>query len=118
MTAALWRLCIEQRASFTLALRLTDDAGQPVNLTGYTARMQIRDHVGAADPPLASLSTDPGGGITISDDGQTLTVTFTGAQTAAFTWEHAVYDLLLTAPDGTADRLLRGEAEVSQAVTL
>lgn len=118
VTAAWFPLQVEQGASFALALRVTDDTGQPVSLAGYQARMQVRPAAGYPGDPLADLSTVSGGGITISDDGTTLTVTIDAAATAGYTWEHAVYDLLLQAPDGAVERLLRGEVTVSAAVTI
>jgi hypothetical protein len=117
VTAAWFPLQVEQGASFALALRVTDAAGTPVSLAGYQARMQVRPEAGYPGDPLADLSTGPGGGITISDDGSTLTVAVAATVTAGYTWEHAVYDLLIQAPDGDVQRLLRGEVTVSAAVT-
>lgn len=108
---------MEQGTSFALALRITDGAGNPVSLSGYQARMQVRPSAGYPGDPLADLSTAAGEGITISGDGTALTVAISADATAGYTWEHAVYDLLLQAPDGDVLRLLRGEVTVSAAVT-
>ena len=116
MTAATWKIGIEQGASYTLGIKILDDAGMPVDPTGYTAHMQVRAVVGAPGPPLVDLSTG-NGGITIDTVAKRFVIGIPAADTAAYTWTHGVYDLLITAPDGTVDRLLRGPAEVSAGVT-
>lgn len=117
MTAATWNITFEQGASYTLTLSVADESGQPVNLTGYQARMQVRaaDSLGAV-PPLVDLST-ANGGITVAGDGSSMTVAAAASATASWTWGPACYDLIIEAPDGTVQRLLRGDAEVSPAVT-
>jgi hypothetical protein len=54
---------IEQGVAFRLGIRILDENGQPVTLTGYSARLQIRDYPEAPDPPLAEmcLGTAKGG---------------------------------------------------------
>lgn len=116
MTAAPWKICIEQGASYTLGIGLLDQNGAPIALAGYAARMQVRAVIGAPDPPLIDLSTGTGG-ITVDTVNNRFVITIPATQTAAYTWTHGVYDLLVTAPDGTVDRLLRGEVDVSLAVT-
>ena len=66
---------------------------QPVNLTGYTARMQIRLKVEDADF-IHELTTE-NGGITINTTDSTLTLTISAVDTAAFTFSTAVYSLEL-----------------------
>jgi hypothetical protein len=117
VTAATWNITFEQAASFALTVALADDAGQPVSLAGCQARMQVRSaDAGAVGPPLADLST-ANGGITIAGDGTSMTAAADAAVTAGWTWGPAVYDLIVASPDGTVTRLLRGDAEVSPAVT-
>lgn len=66
---------------------------QPVDLTGYTARMQIRQKVDSASTIL-SLTTE-NGGIAIDQSYKTITVLMTAQQTEAFTFQTAVYSLEL-----------------------
>ena len=40
--AAVYDITIEQGATFRLSLVWKDSSNVPVNLTGYTARMQVR----------------------------------------------------------------------------
>ncbi len=85
----------------------------PVDLTGATARMQIRAGVGGA--LLLELNTE-NGGLAITGPG-TLTRTMSAAQTAALTWTEAVYDLEVEYADGTVQRYLQGAVTVSREVT-
>ena len=85
----------------------------PVDLTGATARMQIREQVGGA--VLLELTTE-NDGLAISGPG-TITRTLSATQTAALTWAEAVYDLEVEYADGTVQRYLQGAVTVSREVT-
>lgn len=88
----------------------------PMNLTGYTARMQLRPAPGDQTVLLELNTTN--GGIAIAGASGTIALLVTGAQTEAMTFTHCAYDLQLTAPDGvTVTRLAEGSVNVSQAVT-
>lgn len=87
----------------------------PVSLSGFTARMQIRETVEAADT-LASL-TSTGGDIALDDTNHTITVTISATATAAYDFATAVYDLELVSGTGVVTRLLEGEVSVSSEVT-
>ena len=86
----------------------------PHTLTGYTARMQIKDRVGGA--VLLSLTTE-NGGITLNDAGKVIEITITAEQSEAFAWTSAVYDLELVSAAGKVTPLLEGAASVSGEVT-
>lgn len=66
---------------------------QPVDLTGYTARMQIRLKVD--DTEIIHELTTENGGITINTSTYTLTLTIPAATTTLFTFTTAVYSLEL-----------------------
>lgn len=85
----------------------------PVDLTGATARMQIRAGLGSA--LLLELNTE-NGGLAIIGPG-TLVRTLSAAQTAALTWTDGVYDLEVEYADGTVQRYLQGAVTVSREVT-
>jgi len=85
----------------------------PVDLTGATARMQIRDKPGGS--LLLELST-ANGGLAITGPG-TIERTLAAAATAAITWTAAVYDLEVTYADGTVHRYFEGPVSVSPEVT-
>jgi len=120
MTAT-YDLCIQQNATFSRIFVWTayatgpNTAGaqpQPVDLTGFTAAMQIRAY------PLASaVLYDASSNITLGGNAGTISLEIPAATTAGFTWWAAVYDLLLTDPSGSVTRFLNGSVTVSPGVT-
>lgn len=66
---------------------------QPVDMTGFTARMQIRQKL--EDTNVIKELTTENGGITINNTNRTLTLTISATDTAAFTFQTAVYSLEL-----------------------
>ena len=116
MAAAKLKLLIEQGATFQKTL--TWKAGTPavpVNLTGCTARMHIREEVASADP-FISLTTE-NGGITLGGVAGTIVLYISPTATAAFTWLTGVYDLEIVFSPTDVRRLVYGPVTVSQEVT-
>ena len=119
MPATSYDIIIEQGATFTLNLLYRDDAGTPFDLTGYSARMQVRETF-ASETALLSLSSSAGGGITLGGAAGTISIEASDEATAAIPTRqsiYGVYDLELVAGDGKAFRLLQGNAEVRPEVT-
>lgn len=114
MSATVIDLTIEQGATFEYEWSVVDENDAVADLSGYTAKMQIRRS--ASDTTaLLTLST--------ADDSLTI-VTATGlviahlddAATLALTWRNAIYDVLLT--DGTDTwRIVEGAVTVTGNVT-
>jgi hypothetical protein len=65
----------------------------PVDLTGYTARMQLRSTLDSST--VIQELTTANGGILIDNTYKTITVVLTATQTAALTFSSAVYSLEL-----------------------
>jgi hypothetical protein len=114
MSAGMYDLDIEQGATFLRSFYWKTD-GAIVNLTGYSAKLQMRE-TAASEDVLFEASTANGKLEIDGDDGQ-IDLTITAAETEAFEWRTAKYDLELTSPSGTLTRLLRGNVQVSQEVT-
>lgn len=66
---------------------------EPVNLTGYTARMQIREKIDS-DIVIKELTTE-NGGITIDTTNYKITINISAADTSLFTFSSAVYSIEL-----------------------
>ena len=116
MAAFKVNLKIDQGATFRKVV--TWKAGTPalpVNLTGCTARMQIRGKITDA-AALLDLTT-VNGGIALGGVLGTITLNITAAQTALIAWKAAVYDLEIIYADATVRRLLSGSVSVSPEVT-
>lgn len=105
---------IEQGASWRLLLLWNGDSS-PINLTGYTARMQIRKSA-TSSAALLELTTE-NSRITLGGVAGTITLTLTAADTAAITWTSGVYDLELVDSGGGVRRLIQGAVRVSREVT-
>lgn len=82
----------------------------PINLTGFTAQMQIRANV---DSPtvLVSLTTS-NGGIVLGGAAGTIALLISATATAAFTWSDAVYSLQITSSGGIVTSLLQGAVTI------
>lgn len=87
----------------------------PVDLTGYTARMQVRPSAGS-NIVLLDLTTE-NGGITLGGAEGTITRYVDAMQAAALAFNSGVYDLELMDGSGHVTRLVTGAACVSREVT-
>lgn len=115
MPAAQYDFTIEQGATFVRSFVWKADDGTPVNLTGYTARMQVRQGYSAQDA-LLEATTENGRLQIVGASGQ-VTLTLTAEDTGAIDWRRGRYDLELVAPDGTVKRLVEGVISISREIT-
>ena len=112
--AARHNILIEQGATFLLNLIWKDSEGDPIDLSGYTARMQVRRKVTSPDT-LLSLTTE-NGGITLGGAAGTISVVAQAHQTDDISEKIGVYDLELVT-NGTVYRLIEGCVTISPEVT-
>lgn len=105
---------IRQGGTFSRRLTWKDDAGAPINLTGFTARMQIRTPENGSI--LLSLTTE-NGGIVLGGVAGTITLAITAAATAALDWVYGRYDLELISAGGEVTPLLEGRVILDREVT-
>lgn len=116
MTAFKLNLKIDQGATFTKVVTWkTGSPALPVNLTGCSARMQVRETLEATEKLLELTSEN--GGITLGGALGTVALRVEADDTAAFTWSSGVYDLEIEFVGGTVRRLLAGTVTVSPEVT-
>jgi hypothetical protein len=108
-----YNITVYKGTTFTLA-PIWKIGGYAVNLTGYSAKMQVRAATDAS--VLVELSTD-NGKIVITPALGKLTLTLTAAQTTALTSGKYFYDLNLTASDATVTKILEGVFLVNESVT-
>jgi hypothetical protein len=117
MSAGIHNIKIEQGATFsqTFTWKIS---GNPVDLTGYTARMKVRDTTRRASAVNEMISlTSPSGGIVLGGAAGTIAVTISASATAAVVAGKYAYDLELAAPNATVTRLLKGNFTVLSEVT-
>jgi len=113
MTAGTYDITIDQGSDYSLGITVKDSVGDPLDLTGYSARAQLRPK---KDSTIlsASFTCEIGSPPT---DGQ-ITMTLANAISTAMTAGTYYYDLeVYTAGDGYVKRLIEGKARVKQEVT-
>ena len=113
MPAVNYDLTIEQGATFCQKFVWKDSEEVPVDLSTYTARMQIRTSC-HTDALLVSLTS--ASGITLGSDGSIL-IEIDAITTAGFPIVKGHYDLELISVDDTVTRLVQGSVVVSGEVT-
>jgi len=104
---------IDQGTDYEQAFEYQID-GVTVNLTGYSAAMQVRAAVTSASPVL---TFGVGTGLTMGGVAGTVTLAVTDAQTTAIPAGAYVYDLELTAANGTITRMMQGAFYIDGEVT-
>ncbi len=110
--AATYRFNIDQGTTVKRTLRWLRD-GLPVDLTGASARMEIRTAVGGT--LLHRLDTT-NGGLTLGPDG-TILIKIAPDVTTAWTAQSGVYDLEVVDSAGQVTRLIQGQVSISPEVT-
>jgi hypothetical protein len=89
--------------------------GVAVNLTGYSAKMQIRRSYDDANP-LSTL-TSSSGGIVLGGSAGTIALSIAYATTETFEAGQYIYDLEIVSGGGIKDRILQGTFTVSAEIT-
>lgn len=97
--------------SYVLTWRI---AGNPVNVTGYIARLQAR---AAVEDTTTALSISTTSGITLGGSAGTVTLSRSASQTAALTPGRYYYDLELESGSGIVTRLTEGTLTIYAEVT-
>lgn len=117
-TPAKLKFTIYQGATFRKRLTWKAPSGTPIDLTGCTARMQVRSEV-ESDVVLLNLTTE-NGGITLGGSAGTVDLYLGAVATAAITWDGGVFDLEIIHPGAQPDdvtRIAQGSISVSPEVT-
>lgn len=113
MLAGLLDIEIEQGATFNLEFLYQDDSGTPINLTGMTARMQLRRQYNSPDP-LIILTTE-NGRITITPLLGKINLIINASDTEDLTGS-GVYDLEIV-NGSVVNRILEGSFKVCLEAT-
>lgn len=114
MSAAKKDVIIDQGADWFITFTYKDGDNNPINLTGYTSNMQLRQHYDSATPVLSLTSSS---GMTITPLLGKIDVRATASQTGSIAGGEYVYDLEITAANGVITRLVYGRATVRPQVT-
>ena len=125
MASGKYSFVIEQGATTDFEVQYKDSSNNPVNLSGYHARMQIRsDYGGTLIANLSSSLDSDGTGLNLSGSSGTTPIAsgsigifISAASSSAFSFSEAKYDLELV-QGSTVTRLLEGKVKLSKNVTV
>ncbi len=127
MAAGNYSFTIEQGTTVNFEVQYTDSGSNPINLTGYSGKMQIRSNFANDQPTtyatLSSSLASDGTGLNFSGSAGTnppssgsIGIYISAASSSAFTFTKAKYDLEITS-GSTVTRLLQGVVTLSKEVT-
>lgn len=111
--AGTYRFNIDQGTTLRRSLRWSR-AGQPVDLSGASARMEIRDKARGA---LLYRLDITNGGLVLGGIAGTILISIPAEASSAWNFLKGVYDLEVVEADGTVSRLIQGAVVVSPEVT-
>lgn len=100
---------IDQGTTYSTNIDVTDDNGDPVDLTGYSGAAQLRKHYTSSNAHAFAVSIANAAGV--------VTLSMTANVTANIVAGRYVYDCELTDGDGTVSRLIEGIVTVTPQVT-
>lgn len=108
-------LCAYRGDTLEFSVQWLDQNQDPIDVTSYTAKLQVREKTASPDPPEVELTEIAG--ITLLADGN-IEVKFEAADTLFPNLKRSgVYDLELTSPGGDVTTLLSGTIAITDDVT-
>jgi hypothetical protein len=107
---------VDQNATFSFIVEYKDNNGLAIDLTGSTAKMQVRDTKGGSK--LAFTLTSPSGGITITPNLGKLAIKMTPTQTSKLFYPKSSYDIMVTDSNSNKIKLIEGFITLSRSVTI
>ena len=107
---------VDQNTTFRFVVEYVDSDGNAIDLTGASAKLQVRDTKGGTK--LAFTLTSPSGGIIIDGTNGKLTVTMTPTQTNKLFYPKSSYDLMVITASGIKTKLVEGFLTLSRSVTI
>jgi hypothetical protein len=107
---------VDQNATFSFIIEYKDNNGDPIDLDGSSAKLQVRDTAGGSK--LAFSLTSPNGGIIIDEPNGKLTIKMTPTQTNKLFYPKSSYDIMVTDSNLNKIKLLEGFITLSRSVTI
>ena len=116
MAQGVYNMTIEQGSTFKLSLVYKDSNNAAVDLSGYSARMQIRSTL-SASTKLLEVTTAEVDRLWIVPSAGQLNIKIPHSVTALLSPSIAVYDLEIESSDGEVIKLLKGKCRIEGEVT-
>ena len=113
--AGKYNIIADQGATFTRQLTWKDTDGDPVDLTGYTARMQLRSQIDASGAAVLELTTE-NNRIVLGGTAGSINLSVAATAMAEISAATYVYDLELVS-GSVVTRLVQGTFEIRGEVT-
>jgi hypothetical protein len=126
MAAGKYSFTLEQGSTFQRQLTYQDSNGVPIDLTSYSARMQIRPSPGSATLYLTLSSSLMPDGTGLNMNGLsganpttsgTIGIVISAATSSLLTFDEAAYDLEIYS-GSYASRIIEGKVKLSKEVTI
>lgn len=110
---------INEGEDFNITLTWTTGSpAAPVNLTGWSAHLQIRSNYADFGGTIYADLSSASGGLVLGGTAGTIQVVIPASQTTTLGFNNAVYDLKMTNPSGSITRLIQGAVTFSREVTV
>ena len=106
MAAGFHHFIIEPGATFQQTLTLKDSSDAVINLTGFTAEMDLRKNQDDSNEVITLTTANSR--ISMGGAAGTITLTISATDSAALSVGDGVYDLETTDSNGKVDRILEG----------
>lgn len=107
--AAKAHLVIDQGADFETTIEITDDDGNAMALTDYTARSQIRKHYSSSNAVAFTVTVDEGSGEVVLSLSANATIDMMPGR--------YLYDVELVSPANTVTRAVEGIVTITPNMT-
>jgi hypothetical protein len=107
---------VDQNTTFSFIVEYKDPDDNVIDLTGASAKLQVRDTKGGSK--LAFTLTSPSGGILIDGAAGKVTVKMTPTQTNKLFYPKSSYDIMVTDSNSNKIKLLEGFLTLSRSVTI
>jgi len=108
-------LSLYQGDDFSQEILYLEQDSTPVNLTNYSARMQVRQDYGIT--PIISVTTETDGGITKDNANGIFIITITNELTSTLIAGSYIYDFEVTDGDDKVTTILKGNFLINKEVT-
>jgi len=102
-------LVIDQGTTYSTDLNLTDENGDALDLSGYSANSQIRKHYTSSNSVAFTVSVNAIAGV--------ITLSLSANQTSNLTSGRYVYDVEIADASNTISRIVEGIVTVTPQVT-
>lgn len=114
MASGKHRFVFEQGTTISRTVTWTGPDGTPIDITGYSAAMQIRENY---ESPTTILSLASPADITVGGVDGVFVINVTAAVMTGLADGKYVYDFEVTSAGGTVTRLLQGALIITPEVT-